>query len=79
MFSDEDRTVDKSDPDQRNGNNLDSQRNCLMFHEVADIHAQFRMIHQPAIQSCIAAEKQGCRKQEKRCSREDRKKDAEDS
>ena len=54
----EDGTVQEGEPDHCDRNDLDLQRDGLMYHEVLDIWPKSRVVHQPVIQSFMAAQEE---------------------
>lgn len=61
----ENGAVQEGKPDHGDRNDLDFQRDGLMYHEVPDIWSKSRVVHQPVIQSFVAAqEKRGSKKQQ---------------
>ena len=79
VLSDEYRTIQKGQPDHAYCDYLYLKRYGLIFHEIADIRAELRMVQQPVIELSIAAqEKGGCKKQKRR-RRQDGEENAEDA
>ena len=56
MISNKNSTVKQCQPQCRDCNNLDPQRNGLMFHEICYVWSKSRMIHQPIIQSSVTTQ-----------------------
>ena len=54
----EDGAVQEGEPDHGDRNDLDLQRDGLMYHEVLDIWPKSRVVHQPVIQSFMAAQEE---------------------
>ena len=61
MLSNKNSTVKQCKPKGCDCYNLYPQRNSFMFHEVIDVWAKFRMIHQPIIQSSVATQEERSR------------------
>jgi hypothetical protein len=74
MLCYKDGTVEECEPQCSESHYLDSERDSLMNHKVLYVRAQFRMIHQPLIQTLVATEEKGGRQKEKWGSGENREK-----
>jgi hypothetical protein len=72
VFCDKDGTIQKCNPQGGNGHHFYPERDSLMDHKVLYVRAQFRMIHQPLIQTLVATEEKGGRQKEKWGSGENR-------
>ena len=51
MIEEEDDGMKDGNPNERDGNNLDSQRNGLVLAEITDIRSELWMVEQPAVQT----------------------------
>ena len=49
MIEEEDDSMKDGNPNERDGNNLDSQRNGLVLAEITDIRSELRMIQQTIV------------------------------
>ena len=49
MIEEEDDSMKDGTPNERDGNNLDSQRNGLVLAEITDIRSELRMIQQTIV------------------------------
>ena len=66
MLGNEDGAVEQRNPDHADGQDLDLQRYSLMYHEVLNVRSQFRMVHQPVIQSLVTTQEKRRREQKQR-------------
>lgn len=62
-FCDKESAVKQSNPQQADRNNLDPERNRLIFPEIGNVWPQMRMIHKPMIQTWGTSDKQSRRQQ----------------
>ena len=76
VLCNKDSTIQKGQPYKSHRYDLDMQRNSLMLKKVLDIWSQFRMVHQPLIQTEMTAQKKRCTKQQEWRGRQYRQKDA---
>ena len=74
MFSYKDGAVEQRNPDHAHGQDLDLQRYSLMYHEVLNVRSQFRMVHQPVIQSLVTTQEKRRREQKQRSGGQHRQK-----
>lgn len=79
VFGHEDGAVQEGEPDHGDRNDLDLQRDGLMDHEVPDIWSKSRMVHQPVIQSFMAAQEECGGKKQQGSRRQDRQEDAKNA
>lgn len=79
MIEEEDDSMKDGNPNERDGNNLDSQRNGLVLAEITDIRSELRMVEQPAVQTGRTTKQQSSRKQQKRRCGQKRYKDPDHS
>ena len=66
MLCNEDGAVEQRNPDHADGQDLNLQRDGLMYHEVLNVRSQFRMVHQPVIQSLVTTQEKRRREQKQR-------------
>ena len=66
MFSDKNGAVEQRNPDHAHGQDLDLQRDRLMYHEILNVWSQFRMVHQPVIQPLVTTQEKRRREQKQR-------------
>lgn len=71
--------IQQGDPDHADRDYLHLQRDRLMYHEIAYVRAQFRMVHKPVVKRSRRTEEQSGSKQKEGSRRKDRQKDPDDS
>ena len=66
VFCNKNGAVEQRNPDHADGQDLYLQRYSLMYHEVLNVRSQFRMVHQPVIQSLVTTQEKRRREQKQR-------------
>ena len=66
MLGNEDGAVEQRKPDHADGQDLDLQRDRLMYHEVLNVRSKLRVVHKPIIQSLVTTQEKRRREQKQR-------------
>ena len=77
MLCNKNGAVEQRNPDHADGQDLNLQRDGLMYHEVLNVRSQLRVVHKPVIQSLVTTQEKRCREQKQRSGRQHRQKYAQ--